>query len=54
VIAVDAGMAETEPTPSFAAARIGAYVRGRTAAAAMCIGHHPRGERLPVKHLNSA
>jgi len=47
-------MAETEPLTPLAAARIGAYVRGRAAAAAMCIGHHPRGERLPVKHLNSA
>jgi hypothetical protein len=37
-------MAETEPLPSIAAARIGSYVQGRAAAAAMCIGHHPRGE----------
>src|SRR5438132_5263505 len=44
-------MAETKPLPPIAAARIGAYVRGRAAAAATCFGHHPRGEELPVKHL---
>jgi hypothetical protein len=44
-------MAETEPLPPTAAARIGGYVRGRAAAAATRIGHHLRGEELPINRL---
>jgi hypothetical protein len=51
VIGVDAGMGETKPLAPIAAARIGAYVRGRAATTAPCLDHQPRGVELPVDHL---
>jgi hypothetical protein len=53
VTAVDAGMAETKPGTPPGRARIGNTGEEGRRQPAPCLGHHPRGERLPVGHLDT-
>jgi hypothetical protein len=51
-MAVDAGMAETKPVTPPVRARIGNTGEDGRRQPVTCLSHQPRGEALPINHLN--